>query len=235
MNRQGIRESTLRPCDSQHLAQRGDPGSHLPHSIFAEGPHAPGRGQVPQVAGPGLERGAQFVVHHQQLVDTEPPAIPGVPALIATSAAKDAQQRPFGLRIVVVTMHVDPVLVDAAVGLGAGGFVPKDAGVEELKSAISEVAAGRRYVSRRIRRRGPRGNAVDRMGFSQLTPRQQEIVRMIGRGLKGEEIAEQLGLTLNTVRFHRKNIGRLLGLESEWAMVRYAILVGMAEDPTDKA
>jgi DNA-binding NarL/FixJ family response regulator len=138
------------------------------------------------------------------------------------------------VRIVVVTMHVDPVLVDAAVGLGAAGFVPKDAGIEELKTAINEVAAGRRYVSRRIRRRGPRGNAVDRMGFSQLTPRQQEIVRMIGRGLKGEEIAEQLGLTLNTVRFHRKNIGRLLGLETEWAMVRYAILVEMAEDPSEK-
>jgi DNA-binding NarL/FixJ family response regulator len=138
------------------------------------------------------------------------------------------------VRIVVVTMHVDPVLVDAAVGLGAAGFVPKDAGIEELKTAINEVAAGRRYVSRRIRRRGPRGNAVDRMGFSQLTPRQQEIVRMIGRGLKGEEIAEQLGLTLHTVRFHRKNIGRLLGLETEWAMVRYAILVEMAEDPSEK-
>ena len=138
------------------------------------------------------------------------------------------------VRIVVVTMHVDPLVVDAAVGLGAAGFVPKDAGVEELKSAITEVAAGRRFVSRRIRRRGPRGNAVDRMGFSQLTPRQQEIVRMIGRGLKGEEIAEQLGLTLNTVRFHRKNIGRLLGLETEWAMVRYAILVEMAEDPSEK-
>jgi DNA-binding NarL/FixJ family response regulator len=132
-------------------------------------------------------------------------------------------------------MHVDPLLVDAAVGLGAAGFVPKDAGVEELKTAINEVVAGRRYVSRRIRRRGPRGNAVDRMGFSQLTPRQQEIVRMIGRGFKGEEIAEQLGLTLHTVRFHRKNIARLLGLESEWAMVRYAILVGMAEDPSEKA
>jgi DNA-binding NarL/FixJ family response regulator len=134
------------------------------------------------------------------------------------------------VRVVVVTMHVDPVLVDAVMSLGAAGFVPKDAGVEELKAAIGEAVAGRRYVSRRVRRRGPRGNAVDRMGFSQLTPRQQEIVRMIGRGLKGEEIAEQLGLTLHTVKFHRKNIARMLGLESEWAMVRYALLVTMAEE-----
>jgi DNA-binding NarL/FixJ family response regulator len=134
------------------------------------------------------------------------------------------------VRVVIVTMHVDPVLVDAAMSLGAAGFVPKDAGVEELKAAIGEAVAGRRYVSRRVRRRGPRGNAVDRMGFSQLTPRQQEIVRMIGRGLKGEEIAEQLGLTLHTVKFHRKNIARMLGLESEWAMVRYALLVTMAEE-----
>jgi DNA-binding CsgD family transcriptional regulator len=53
--------------------------------------------------------------------------------------------------------------------------------------------------------------------------------------LLGEEIDAHLGLTLHTVRFHRKNIARLLGLESEWAMVRYAILVGMAEDPSEKA
>jgi DNA-binding NarL/FixJ family response regulator len=137
--------------------------------------------------------------------------------------------------VVVVTMHVDPAMVDGAVAAGAAGFVPKDAGVDELKAAIHEVIAGRRYVSPRIKRRGPRGNDVDRMGFAQLTPRQQEIVRMIGRGLTGEEIAEQLGLTLHTVHFHRKNIARILGLDSEWAMVRYAILVGMATaDPEEE-
>ncbi|HET6947708.1 MAG TPA: response regulator transcription factor [bacterium] len=138
------------------------------------------------------------------------------------------------VKVVVVTMHVDPILVDATLGLGACAFVPKDAGVEELKAAINEAVAGRRYVSRRARRRGPRGQAVDRMGFSQLTPRQQEIVRMIGRGLKGEEIAEQLGLTLHTIRFHRKNIARQLGLEGEWEMLRYAMLVSMADDSAAK-
>jgi DNA-binding NarL/FixJ family response regulator len=137
------------------------------------------------------------------------------------------------LRVVVVTMHVDPAMVEAAMGLGAAGFVPKDAGVEELKAAIHEVLAGRRYVSRRAKRRGPRGPTVDRMGFMQLTPRQQEIVGMIGRGLTSEEIAERLGLTLHTVHFHRKNIARILGLETEWAMVRYAILVGLAEEPSE--
>jgi DNA-binding NarL/FixJ family response regulator len=133
------------------------------------------------------------------------------------------------IKVVVVTMHVDPVMVDAAVAAGAAGFVPKDAGVDELKAAIHEARAGRRYVSPRVNRRGPRGNAVGWMGFSQLTPRQQEIVRMLGRGLTSEEIAESLGLTVFTVRFHRRNIIRILGLETEWALVRYAILVGMAE------
>lgn len=134
------------------------------------------------------------------------------------------------IRVVVVTMHVDPAMVDAALSLGAAGFVPKDAGVDELQAAISETMAGRRYVSPRVRRRGHRGSELDHLGFSQLTPRQQEIVRMIGRGLTSEEMAGELGLTVYTVRFHRKNIMRQLGMDSEWAMVRYAILVEMTED-----
>jgi DNA-binding CsgD family transcriptional regulator len=92
---------------------------------------------------------------------------------------------------------------------------------------------GRRYFSKRVKRRGPRAQHVDRLGFSQLTPRQQEIVLMIGRGLRSDEIAEKLGLTLHTINFHRKNIAGILGLDSEWAMVRYAVLVGMAEAAPD--
>lgn len=132
--------------------------------------------------------------------------------------------------VVIVTMHVDRVLVEEAIRLGASAFVPKDADVDELRTAIGEVLRGGRYLSPRLPRRGRQDLEGDRLGFNQLTPRQQEIVRMIGRGRTTEEIAADLGLSAHTVNFHRKNIRRKLGLENDWEMSRYAILVGLSDD-----
>jgi DNA-binding NarL/FixJ family response regulator len=136
------------------------------------------------------------------------------------------------VRVVVLTMHVDSVLVEAAIRMGAAAFVPKDSDMEELRTAIAEVLDGRRYVSPRLPRRGHRGGA-DRLGFDRLTPRQQEIVRMIGQGRTSEDMAATLGLSPHTISFHRKNIRRQLGLDSDWAVLRYAILVGLSEAPPD--
>ena len=89
---------------------------------------------------------------------------------------------------------------------------------------------GRRYVSPRLPRQ-TYGEVTDRMGFSALTERQQEIVGMIGKGMKTGDIASALGITEYTVHFHRKNIRRKLGIESDFAMLRYAILVELSEGP----
>jgi len=134
-------------------------------------------------------------------------------------------------RVVVVTMHVDSVLVDAAIRLGASAFVPKDASLDELRTAIEEVLEGRRYLSPRLPRRVRRGPEVDRLGFSRLTPRQQVIVRMIGQGLTTEQMATNLGLSPYTIQYHRKAIRQQIGLDSDWAMLRYAILVGLSDEP----
>jgi DNA-binding NarL/FixJ family response regulator len=134
------------------------------------------------------------------------------------------------VRVVVVTMHVDTVLVDSALRLGASAFVPKDAHVDELHTAIDEVMQGRRYVSPRLPKQ-TYGEVTDRMGFDQLTERQQEIVRMIGRGMTTPDVAAALGITENTVQFHRKNIRRRLGIDSDFGMLRYALLVELSEDP----
>jgi DNA-binding CsgD family transcriptional regulator len=72
------------------------------------------------------------------------------------------------------------------------------------------------------------------MGFSQLTARQQNIVRMLGKGMSSEEIAAELGVTVHTVAFHRKTIRRALGVKSDGEMHRYAILVAMAEETARK-
>lgn len=138
-----------------------------------------------------------------------------------------------GLRVLVLTMHVDPHLADMAMSLGARGFIPKSSGLEELRTAIEAIRGGERYVSPKIPEQGNRGNVAAPMGFSQLTRHQQRIVRMLARGMTSEQIAEELGVTVWAVAFHRKNIRRALGVKTDVEMHRYAILVGMAEEGAD--
>jgi DNA-binding NarL/FixJ family response regulator len=133
------------------------------------------------------------------------------------------------LRVLVLTMHVDPHLASMAMSLGARGFVPKNAGLDELRTAIEVIREGGKYLSPKIPEKGRRGKLAGPMGFSQLTARQQSIVRMLGKGMSSEEIAEELGVTVHTVAFHRKTIRRALGVKTDAEMHRYAILAAMAE------
>jgi DNA-binding NarL/FixJ family response regulator len=137
------------------------------------------------------------------------------------------------VRVLVVTMHVDPHLVEMTLKLGAAGFVPKNATMDELRTAIEEVLAGRKYLSPKLPKQAYRGGVADPMGFSRLTERQQNIVRMIGKGMNSEQIAEALGLTVWTVSFHRKNIRRALGIHTDMEMYRYAMLVGSEGESGD--
>lgn len=134
------------------------------------------------------------------------------------------------LRVLVLTMHVDPHLATMAMSLGARGFIPKNSDLDELRTAIEVIREGGKYLSPMIAEQGHRGKDAAPMGFSQLTSHQQKIVRMLAKGLSSEAIAEEMGVTVWTVAFHRKNIRRALGVKSDAEMHRYAILVAMADE-----
>ncbi|HEU5218625.1 MAG TPA: response regulator transcription factor [Gemmatimonadales bacterium] len=139
----------------------------------------------------------------------------------------DLQRGAPAVKILVVTMHADPVLADAVMEAGAQGFVPKDAEVSELRTAIREVLAGQRYLSPLINERGYYTQVELAFGFSQLTPRQQEIVKLLGEGKSSARIAAELAVSPNTVTFHRVRIRKVLGIPTEWGLMRYALLVRM--------
>lgn len=134
-------------------------------------------------------------------------------------------------RILVVTMHADRVLADAALQAGAAGFIPKDAEVEELRSALRKVLAGESYVSPLLAKHAPSYSRVGlSYGLGLLTPRQQEIVRLLGDGKSTARIAAELHLSPNTVTFHRVRIRKALGIPSEWGLLRYALVVRLSEE-----
>jgi len=134
-------------------------------------------------------------------------------------------------RVLVVTMHNDRVLADAALQAGAMGFIPKDAEVAELKCAIREVLQGHQYVSPLLGKRPPHYSGMNlAFDLTRLTPRQQQIVRLLGDGKSTACIAEELHVSPNTITFHRVRIRKALGIHSEWALMRYAMVVRMSEE-----
>lgn len=133
------------------------------------------------------------------------------------------------VKVLVVTMHVDKALADLAFKAGAHGFVPKESTAVELRGAIAAVLRGERHLSPRVPKRAYRGTDVlGNPNLDRLTPRQLHILRLIGEGKNGSEIADALGVSPRTIEYHRAGIRRALGIATEWGLVRYAIVAGLA-------
>jgi len=130
------------------------------------------------------------------------------------------------LRIVMVTMLVDRCVADAALAVGALAFVPKDAPLQELERAIAEALAGATYISPRVPKSSHRVSLDARhKALHRLTPRQQQIVLLLGEGRSCTEIAKLLHLGPSTVTFHKHNIMRILALGADRELLRYAVLL----------
>ena len=135
------------------------------------------------------------------------------------------------LRILVVTMHLDWALAESVLHAGAHGFIPKDSRLDELLEAIGQVLAGHQYLSPRVPQNSHRVALRARHpGVAQLTSRQQQILRLVGHGKSSAQIAETIGVSERTVSFHRANLRKVLGIDSEQGLLRYAILVEIGLD-----
>lgn len=130
------------------------------------------------------------------------------------------------LKVLIVTMHVDRAMADAAMLAGAHGFIPKEASADELNDAISQVMQGKRYISPKIPRHTQRdGSAIDDPALDRLTPRHKQILRLLGEGKTSQQIADALGVSHRTIEFHRASIRRALGITNEVGLLRYAVML----------
>ena len=133
-------------------------------------------------------------------------------------------------RIVIVTMHVDQVFADTAMQNGADAFVPKEAPAEELRQAIAAVMSGDRYKSPRVvRRRHDLEPGLHNPLLDRLTPRQLEILRLTAEGKTATEAGKSLGVSPRTIEFHRLRIRKVLGITTEWGLLRFAIMAKLSE------
>lgn len=155
------------------------------------------------------------------LLDLGLPRLDGLAVVGALKSAGSA------VKVLVVTARLDAPSVRAALGLGAAGYLPKDEDSEELLLAVRRVAQGRRYISAHIAElfvpEGTPPAPEVAPGGPTLTPSEQVVLRLVGEGLTSREIGEQLAVTEATVRKHRENIRRKLGIRNSAEMAAYAI------------
>ena len=141
------------------------------------------------------------------LMDMRMPVMDGV---AATGAI--ATQYP-SIQVLVLTTFDDDDLIAQAMAVGAKGYLLKDTPSEELAQAIRSVAKGYSQFGPGILEKMLAGQqqSVDvPEGFDELTPREKDVLRLIGTGANNREIAEALFLSEGTVKNHvTRRLGRL--------------------------
>ena len=141
-----------------------------------------------------------------------------------------------GVKVVMLTMHVDREFAGSTISLGAHGYVTKECGREVLLAAIAGVMAGRTFISPDVPRHTRRAPLkAPHLSVAALTPRQHEILDLLGQGKSTRAIAQALHLSDRTVEFHRARLRKALGIANEWGLVRHAVLLkaGMPERKRD--
>lgn len=177
-----------------------------------------------QVAGQAKNSRALLTLLGEQhpdliLMDLNMPGKDGLEIL------NDIKARFPAVKVLVLTMYNSPEIVRRALAQGAGGYLLKDHGRDELLFAMREVLAGRIFVSEQAKRHADETRAPFRDDFqakTALTGREMEILRLIAHSYTNKEIGDKLFISEFTVATHRRNLKRKLHAETTADLVRFA-------------
>jgi DNA-binding NarL/FixJ family response regulator len=162
------------------------------------------------------------------LMDIRMPEVDGI------SATREVLAVEPDVKVVVLTTFEDDDYIFDALSAGASGFLLKRTKPEELIAAIHTVADGDSLLSPSVTRR-----VIDRMAtqppvaglsaarLGELTPREREVLELVGRGLSNREIAETFVIEESTVKTHVKRILMKLGLRDRVQAVIFAYETGL--------
>jgi len=154
-----------------------------------------------------------------------------MPILSGIDALRKLQEERIEAKVIFLTMHSEGYLASEALRAGASGFLLKSSAGEELITAIQEVVQVRIYLTPRITR-DVILSLTRTTGTPQirLTPRQQQVLKLIAEGRRMKEIATALSLSTRTVENHKYEMMHSLGVQGTAELVRYAIQNGLVDD-----
>lgn len=131
-------------------------------------------------------------------------------------------------RIIVFSMHAEPMYAARALQAGARGYVSKNASPEELEIALHRVIDGGRYVEKEIAQELAVHGPVDADPWNRLTERDLEILRLLSEGRSLAQIAAAIGLSYKTVANVCTRIKAKLGVTRTADLVRLSIEMGLS-------
>ncbi|MDH4206158.1 MAG: response regulator transcription factor [Desulfobacteraceae bacterium] len=140
-------------------------------------------------------------------------------------------------KILVVSMHSKIDYIAEAFQAGATGYVVKESASERLLQGLKSVAKGDYYLDSSVSHavvenlmKSPlKAAKITDADYATLTPREQEVMRLLAEGLSSKAVAEKLFISPKTVENHRANIMNKLGLHSTIELVRYAAKLGLID------
>lgn len=154
------------------------------------------------------------------VLDVAMPVLNGVDA--AREIARIAPECP----VILLSGIEDTRFVKEALKVGVKGFVQKSQGCDDLVQAIEEVREGRLYVSPGASQAIVDACATQQAEGSHLTPRERQVLQLVGEGKSTKQIAEVLHISVKTAEFHRGRLMKKLNVHDTANLVRYAIREG---------
>ena len=130
-----------------------------------------------------------------------------------------------GTRFVILTAHPEQALVDAALRLGAYGYVVKNSAPAEVRVAIEEAIAGRQYITPLIKQPEDDEWIVPSELVSDsfdLNSQQIDILQRLRRGMSHRAIADSMGIATKTVEYHLEAVRSRTGITKTSQLVRWA-------------
>ncbi|GAA0982280.1 response regulator transcription factor [Acrocarpospora macrocephala] len=157
-----------------------------------------------------------------------------MPRMTGIQAAREISRRAPGIRILMLSMYDNEQYFFESLKAGASGYVLKSVADRDLLEACRAAIRGEPFlypgaITALIRDYLQRARQGDRLPESILTPREEEIVKLIAEGNSAKEIAQTLVISVKTVDRHRANILQKLGMRDRLELTRYAIRSGLVE------
>jgi DNA-binding NarL/FixJ family response regulator len=157
-----------------------------------------------------------------------------MPRMTGIQAAREIARRAPDVRILMLSMYDNEQYLFESLKAGASGYVLKSVADRDLLEACRAAMRGEPFlypgaITALIRDYLQRARQGGQLPGSILTPREEEVVKLIAEGQSSKEIAETLTISVKTVERHRANILQKLGMRDRLELTRYAIRAGLVE------
>jgi DNA-binding NarL/FixJ family response regulator len=150
-----------------------------------------------------------------------------MPNMDGLACLDEIRRRHPEVKVIMLSASTSPELIETALRRGATAYILKSVDPADLPSTIRQALDGNVFSTAGL----PEGDESIGAKAAGLTDREITILRSLARGSSNEEIAKELWVAQQTVKFHLTNIYRKLGVKNRTEATRYAYQQGLVESP----